>query len=116
MGNVEIEIEEPGISTMGQIYRKSTMEGIVIELLVNHSFVPGTNDKVFNPSDRSYLDGKVKMKFKWVHEIFAKAKEWAGEEDPTKKLIDSLKKILPSITDTPFVNDSEVEKQDDQGK
>jgi len=116
MGDVEIEIEEPGLATMGQIYRVSTFEGIVIELLVSHSFVPGTSEKIFNASDRAFLNQNVKMSYSWVWEIFNKAKEWAGEEDPIKKLKDIWSETLKSTMDTQSVKDLEAVLQEDPEK
>lgn len=104
MGDVEIEIEEPGIAAMGEIYRKQTLEEVVLALLINHSYVPGTTEKVFNPMDINYLRQNLKMKFPWVQEIFQKAKEWAGEEDQVKKLLDTLKNTMKSITPTQYSN------------
>jgi len=108
MGDVEIEIEEPGLGDMGKIYRLSTFEEIVIELLINHSFVPGTDEKIFDKNDRIYLTQNVKMNYTWVWDIFNKAKEWAGEEDPIKKLKSIWEETVKSTTDTQSVSDSEV--------
>ena len=113
MGDKEIEIEEPGIADMGVIYRKQNLEDVVIALLVEHSFVPGTNDKVFNSNDALYLKANLKMKYPWVKSIFIKAKEWAGEEDQVKKLLSFLKKTQQSTMDTQSVSNSAQELQED---